>query len=70
MEAKNIEPVDIGTKNVYKAAVEELKRNAPALIEYVTLMADIRRQAFLAYTAQGFTEYQALELCKDIIKRG
>ena len=63
---KDIRPIDIGTKDLYRGAVEELKRNADAMIEYVTLMASIRRQAFLAYTKQGFTEAQALELCRNL----
>ncbi len=66
MAPKDIRPIDIGTKDLYRGAVEELKRNAGAMIEYVTLMASVRRQVFLAYTKQGFTEDQALELCKNI----
>lgn len=47
-----------------RAALEQLKRNLPFLLEHAAIMAGIRRAAFLAYVAEGFTPEQALELCK------
>ncbi len=62
----NIKPVDFGKKDDIKGALESLKRNTKTMIEYAYLMANIRRQSYLALVDQGFTETQALELCKQI----
>ena len=62
----NIKSVDFGKKDDIQGALESLKRNIKNMIEYACLMAKIRRQSYLAHVDQGFTEDQALELCKNI----
>ena len=44
--------------------LEELKLNIEIHLEYVELGCKFTRTKFLALVAQGFTEAQALELCK------
>lgn len=46
------------------AAIEEMRRHMPAAIERVRLLAQIRRAQYLALVEQGFTEQQAIEICK------
>lgn len=53
-------------KDDMRAALEMLKRNLEVIGEYSKVKAKIRRQSFLAHVQQGFTEEQALELCKEI----
>lgn len=45
-------------------AVKNLRENLPALLEYDALQARMTRNKFLQLVASGFTEQQALELCK------
>lgn len=45
-------------------AVKKLRDNLPALLEMEQLHARLTRNKFLALVQQGFTEQQALELCK------
>lgn len=52
-------------KNEIESAVQDLKRNLPAMIEHAKLLARIKRAAYLEYVNQGFTEQQALELAKS-----
>jgi hypothetical protein len=66
MAKDNITSVDFGGKDDFQGALEALKRNTKTMIEYTCLMAKIRRQSYLAHVDQGFTEAQALELCKNI----
>ena len=47
-------------------AVESMKRNLPDLIEYHKACAEIRRKAYQAHIAEGFTPEQALELVKKL----
>lgn len=51
-------------KDDMKAASEALRRLAPELIENAKTIASIRRASYLAHIAEGFTEAQAIELCK------
>lgn len=48
------------------ATIETIKRNAKFLIEYHQIHAEIRWNAFKAYTAKGFTPEQAIELCTKL----
>lgn len=44
--------------------VRTLRENLPALMELKQLDAKLARVKFLALVQEGFTEMQALELCK------
>ena len=46
------------------AAVDKLRRAQPMIIEYVAILAKMKWAAFEAYKKEGFTDAQALELCK------
>ena len=48
------------------ASVEALKRQLPALEDYEWIAARLRRASYDAHIAEGFDEYQSLELCKLI----
>lgn len=48
------------------AAVAELVRKMPGMIEYQKVVARLQRSAYLAYLEEGFTAAQALELVKGI----
>lgn len=45
-------------------AMSGLKRDLPYLLQYTGIVAEIRRKQFLEYVDRGFTEEQALDLCK------
>lgn len=45
-------------------ALQQMKNNLPDLLEYVVLVARIKKGAYAAYIKEGFTEKEALELCK------
>jgi hypothetical protein len=55
--------VDLPERNAMKAASEVLRREIDAAIENIPMIAKVRRVAYLAYIAEGFTEEQALQLC-------
>lgn len=44
--------------------IVRLRENLPAYFEYEALQAKIKRKKFLSLVGEGFTEEQALELCK------
>lgn len=46
-------------------SVKTLRDNLPAMMELKQLDAKLCRVKFLALVEQGFTEQQALELCKE-----
>ena len=55
-----------GGKDSIKAALESLKRNRDTMLEYVDLMATIRRKSYLSHIEAGFTKAESLELCKQL----
>lgn len=46
-------------------AVKELQNNVPALLDHFKLRAHLQRHYFIELRKQGFTDAQALELCKS-----
>jgi hypothetical protein len=48
------------------AGLERLKRNLPAIMECMPILAKARRAAYEAYREEGFTEEQALILCQKV----
>lgn len=48
-----------------RRAVETHRRNLPFLIEYQQLQAKVTRKKFEALVDEGFTDKQAIELCKE-----
>ena len=61
-----IKLLDTGGKNEMIAAFESLKRELPSILQQVAVIAEIRKASFDAHVKHGFTEEQALELCKSI----
>ena len=57
--------VNLPQRDEMLAAVEELRRAAPALMQAAPIIAKIRRAHFVALVAEGFTADQALDLCRD-----
>ncbi len=55
-----------GQPDKITAAVAELRRMLPGQIEYHRIMAKVKREAFKAYVAEGFTDEQALDLVKAL----
>ena len=44
----------------------DMRNQIPALLEFERLQAKLLRAKFLALVAEGFSEQQALELCKKV----
>lgn len=55
--------VNLDAPHPTKAAIENLRRILPEMLEHAALLAKIRRASYLALVQEGFTEAQALELC-------
>lgn len=45
-------------------AVKNMRDNLPAMLEHAEIKAAVTYKQYTAYRAQGFTEAQAIELCK------
>lgn len=50
----------------FVAAVQAAVRQLPFLMQHMETVAKLRRKAYLSYIEEGFTEQQALELCKNL----
>lgn len=59
--------VELEQPDDLRAACEALKRSLPVYTEYMVEIAKIRRASYEAHLAEGFTESQALELCKSMM---
>ena len=58
---------DGGNKeNAFKDGIRQLLANLPDYIEYGKAMAKLHRSKYEALIAEGFSEYQALELSKQV----
>lgn len=56
-----------GKPDEFAAAIEGLRRNAANMIVHAQIVAEIKRGYYDALIKQGFTDAQALELCKGSI---
>ena len=55
-----------GEKNLGEEHVRELEKTYPTLLKQITWLAKLTRARFDAFKAEGFTDEQALQLCKFI----
>jgi hypothetical protein len=46
-------------------AVKTVRENLPAMLEMSRLQARLMREKYIALIKEGFTEEQALRLCRD-----
>lgn len=61
----NIKAVDFTPDEATKR-LEELKRSIPEMVASNREIAKVARSKFLALVEQGFTQDQALELCRKL----
>jgi hypothetical protein len=62
-----VKPVDIGIMDDMKASLAALKRNLPEQLEFMVVKATLTRTYFNALVKEGFTDEEALELCKEAL---
>lgn len=55
-----------GNPDLSKEATRRLQESLPQIIEFQIVMAKIHKAKYDALIAEGFTEAQALELCKTV----
>ena len=65
-ERDNVRVLTREETSALAAAVEQMRRDRDLIIAHHRELAAIQRQAYLAYTREGFTPAQALELVKGM----
>lgn len=66
-DTENIRVLEGGkTPNLTADALRQLRANRLALLEHVVLMAELQKAKFDALKSNGFTDAQALDLCKNV----
>lgn len=60
----NITKIPNVERDANLAALEAAERQWPAIVETLRLAARVQRVRYDAFLAEGFTEAQAIELCK------
>lgn len=67
MDEKKIHVLQGGASPDHDAeAIRKLRGSMPYLIQHMALMAELHRAKFDALKKQGFSDSQAIELCKQI----
>lgn len=59
----NLTIMPVGSDKM-RGELEAMRRNLPSLIEFYEIQAKLSMAKYKAFVAEGFTEAQALELCK------
>lgn len=60
---KNINLMGANGVNKMAVNVEKMKNEMPFLIQYVQMVANLRKKSYDAHIKEGFTPEQALSLC-------
>ena len=63
-----ITEVEFGDRDKVVAAIEQLKRALPAMLEYQISVSKIIRARYLALVAEGFLPSEALAIVKEMYK--
>jgi hypothetical protein len=61
----NITPIECKPNEMAKA-VGLMKENLPHILEYIAIGAQLSYTKFTALKEEGFTDEQAIELCKKL----
>lgn len=56
----------LAAPNLTKESLQKMRADLPVLTEYMTLYAAVIKAKYDALRTEGFTEQQALELCRWI----
>lgn len=63
----SIREVPIQERDSMLAHVAMMRRNLPAMLEMLAIDAQMRRAKYNALIKEGFSDQQALELCKGTL---
>lgn len=63
---KKAELLKFQNRSKRQAIIDEVKREIPFLVQEFSLLAEMHMINYTAHVEQGFTEEQALFLCKEM----
>lgn len=64
MSADGPKDVDIHPQNELMGLVEQMRRNLPQILEYMPMVAQLKKAQYDSFLEEGFTQEQALALLK------